>query len=72
MMLSLLCANVRNCLRPSSVLRALDMLLALCEFLSDEIKLDRLLPYIVALFQDEVASVRAAALRTMTQIVGAK
>jgi phosphoinositide-3-kinase, regulatory subunit 4 len=67
--LSLLCANIRNCVRPTSVLRALDLFLALTQFLSDEIKLDRLLPYVVALFQDEVASVRAAALRTMTQIV---
>lgn len=69
-MLSLACANVRNCLRPSSILKGLDLMVALSDHLTDETKLDRMLPYVVALMQNDLASVRAAALRTLTQTVG--
>lgn len=65
--LSLVCANLRNCVRPASVLRALELLLALNRYLTDPTRLDRLVPYLVALLSDDVASVRAAALRALTQ-----
>lgn len=45
------------------------MLLALSTYLTDEAKLDRLLPYVIELFHDEASIVRAAALRTTLQIV---
>jgi phosphoinositide-3-kinase regulatory subunit 4 len=67
--LALVCANVRNCSQPSSKLRALDVFLALSVHLTDEAKLDRLVPYIVDLLRDDVAAVRAAALRTLLQVV---
>ncbi|KAM0788135.1 hypothetical protein ACM66B_001300 [Microbotryomycetes sp. NB124-2] len=67
--LSLVCANIRNCIRPSSIIRAIDMLLGLLKYVSDETKLDRLLPYIVTLLQDDVASVRASALKALTQTI---
>lgn len=68
-LLSLICANFRNCLRPASVLRALDLLLDLGRYLTDETKLDRLVPYLVAILEDDAATVRSAALRTLTQTV---
>lgn len=68
-LLSLVLANIRNCLLPSSRLRALDVLLALSVRLTDEAKLDRAVPYIVELLRDEAAIVRAAAVRTLVQIV---
>ena len=68
-LLSLVCSNIRNCSRPASIIRGLDILLALGRYLSDEDKLDRLVPYLVALLQDEVASVRAGALKALTQTV---
>ena len=67
--LALVCANVRNCSQPSSKLRAFDVFLALSMHLTDEAKLDRLVPYIVDLLRDDVAMVRAAALRTLLQVV---
>ncbi|KAH7106720.1 ARM repeat-containing protein [Auriculariales sp. MPI-PUGE-AT-0066] len=67
--LSVVCANIRNCVRPSSKLRALDTLLALSSHLTDEAKLDRLVPYVVDLLHDEAASVRAGALRTLVQVL---
>ncbi|KIJ39349.1 hypothetical protein M422DRAFT_123883, partial [Sphaerobolus stellatus SS14] len=67
--LSLACANIRNCTFPSSKVRALDVLLALSTHLTDEAKLDRLVPYVMDLIHDEAAIVRAAALRTLVQVL---
>lgn len=69
-LLALVLANIRNCSLPSSRIRALDLLLALCAHLTDESKLDRAAPYVVELLRDEVAAVRAAAVKTLMQIVG--
>ncbi|SCV71242.1 BQ2448_2830 [Microbotryum intermedium] len=68
-LLSLLCSNLRNCVRPSSVLRCLDLLLALSRCLTDETKLDRLVPYLVAMLGDDAPTVRSAAVRSLTQVL---
>lgn len=47
----------------------MDVFLALACHLTDEAKLDRMVPYIVELLHDESALVRAAALRTLMQVV---
>lgn len=60
---------LRNTAKPSSRVEACDTVLALSERISDEAKLDRVLPYLVTLLSDEVAIVRATALRTITQLV---
>ncbi|GBE83600.1 Putative serine/threonine-protein kinase [Sparassis crispa] len=67
--LALVCANIRNCYLPSSKVRALDVFLALSSHLTDEAKLDRMVPYIVDLLHDDAAVVRSAALRTLMQIL---
>jgi phosphoinositide-3-kinase regulatory subunit 4 len=67
--LALVTANIRNCTLPSSKVRALDVFLALACHLTDEAKLDRMVPYIVELLHDEAALVRSAALRTLMQVV---
>ncbi|KAG8791389.1 Serine/threonine-protein kinase, partial [Serendipita sp. 399] len=67
--LSLICSNIRSCVLPSSKLKALDLLLFLSCYLTDEAKLDRLVPYIVDLAHDEAAIVRAAAVRSILQVV---
>ena len=67
--LALVTANIRNCTLPSSKLRGLDILLALSPYLTDEAKLDRMVPYVVDLLHDDAAIVRAAAMRTLMQIV---
>jgi len=54
---------------PSSKVHALDVFLALACHLTDEAKLDRMIPYIVELLHDDSALVRAAALRTLMQVV---
>ncbi|TFY67174.1 hypothetical protein EVJ58_g1791 [Rhodofomes roseus] len=67
--LALVSANIRNCTLPSSKLRGLDVLLALSPYLTDEAKLDRMVPYVVDLLHDDAAIVRAAAMRTLMQIL---
>ncbi|EIW79923.1 WD40 repeat-like protein [Coniophora puteana RWD-64-598 SS2] len=67
--LSLVSANIRNCALPSSRLRALDVFLALARHLTDEAKLDRMVPYVVDLLHDDAAVVRVAALRTLVQVL---
>jgi len=67
--LAIVTANIRNCSLPSSKVRALDVFLALACYLTDEAKLDRMVPYVVELLHDDSALVRLAALRTLMQVV---
>lgn len=67
--LALVTANIRNCSLPSSKVRALDVFLALSCHLTDEAKLDRMVPYVVDLLHDDAAIVRSAALRTLMQVL---
>jgi len=67
--LSLIVSTIRSTAHPQVKVEACDILLALSERISDESKLDRVLPYLITLLNDEVAIVRASALRTMTQLV---
>ncbi|KAI9491130.1 hypothetical protein BDB00DRAFT_930702 [Zychaea mexicana] len=67
--LSFVCSLLRNAAYPSSKLKALDILLALGEHLPDDVKLDRLVPYLMTLLTDETALVRANAIKTLTQVL---
>ncbi|CAG8494901.1 36188_t:CDS:10, partial [Racocetra persica] len=69
--LSLICATIRNAAYPSSKLHALDMLLAIGQHLEDEFKLDRLVPYLIALLGDEIGLVRANAVKTLAHLISA-
>jgi phosphoinositide-3-kinase regulatory subunit 4 len=51
------------------MLKALDMLLYLSLYLTDETNLDRLLPYVVDMLADDSPTVRCAACRALTQVV---
>ncbi|KAI7887760.1 armadillo-type protein [Mucor mucedo] len=68
-LLSFICSMIRNTLYPSSKLKALDILLALAERLPDDVKLDRLVPYLIVLLTDEASLVRANAIKTLTQVL---
>lgn len=68
-LLSFVCSLIRNMLYPSSKLKALDVLLGLAERLPDDVKLDRLVPYLIVLLTDEASLVRANTIKTLTQVV---
>ncbi|KAJ5184099.1 hypothetical protein N7492_001715 [Penicillium capsulatum] len=67
--LTLVVSNLRTTSKASARIKACDILLAFAERLSDEAKLDRVLPYIMILLTDRVDAVKVAAIRTLTQLL---
>lgn len=67
--LTLIVASIRNTARSASKIRACEVLLALSERLTDEAKLDRVLPYLMALLNDRADMVVVAAVRSITQLL---
>jgi phosphoinositide-3-kinase regulatory subunit 4 len=66
---NVICSNIRNCLYPTSKLRAIDMLLVLGVHMEDEFRLDRIVPYLVSLFDDSHPLVRINSIAAATQLV---
>lgn len=67
--LTLVAGSIRSTARATSRIRACDILLGFAERLTDEAKLDRVLPYLIALLGDSVDLVNIAALRSITQLL---
>ena len=67
--LTLIVSNLCNTSKSSARVKACDILLAFAERLSDEAKLDRVLPYVMILLNDGADSVRVAAIRTLAQLL---
>ena len=67
--LTLVVSSLRNTARSTARVRACDLMLAFAERITDEAKLDRVLPYVVALLNDRADIVKVAAIRTMAQLV---
>ncbi|ETN42215.1 uncharacterized protein HMPREF1541_04156 [Cyphellophora europaea CBS 101466] len=66
--LTVVSASIRCSMKASSRLKACDLLVAFAERLPDEIKLDRVVPYIVTLLTDESDIVQASAVRALSTI----
>lgn len=67
--LTLVVSSLRNTARGTARIRACDLMLAFAERITDEAKLDRILPYLIILLNDRSDTIRAAAVRTITQLV---
>ncbi|KAI9373379.1 hypothetical protein BJX61DRAFT_503129 [Aspergillus egyptiacus] len=67
--LTLVVSSLRNTSKSSARIKACDILLAFAERLSDEAKLDRILPYIMILLNDRTDSVKTAAIRTVARLL---
>lgn len=67
--LSIVTSSLRSTARASTRVRGCELLITLSERLTDQAKLDRVLPYVVALVSDPSELVRIAALRSLTQLV---
>ncbi|KAK9239906.1 hypothetical protein V1525DRAFT_371857 [Lipomyces kononenkoae] len=67
--LSIVVSAIRNTATATARLHACDLILALGEQLPDEAKLDRCLPYLVALLDDDFVNVQVAAMRSLTQLM---
>ena len=71
-MVQLVCSCIRHVREPQSKLLALQLLLRFSRYLDDEARLQRLVPYVVALLEgpDQIASVRASAVRVLRDVLG--
>lgn len=67
--LTLVVSSLRNTARSTARVRACDLMLAFAERITDEAKLDRVLPYVVTMLNDRADIVKVAAIRTMAQLV---
>lgn len=68
--LTLVVSSLRNTARSEAKIRACDILLAFAERLTDEARLDRVLPFLIALLNDKADIVVVAAIRSITQLLG--
>lgn len=67
--LSLVCSSIRHCEIPESKITAVYLIKSLGQFASDEVRLQRLVPFLLELFEDPSAAVRALSLRTLTLLL---
>jgi len=67
--LTIVVSCLRGTARASARVRGLELLMAFSERLTDEAKLDRVIPYVAQLLTDKSPQVKIAALRAMTQIL---
>ncbi|KAJ3140917.1 Serine/threonine-protein kinase, partial [Physocladia obscura] len=66
---TIVCTTLRNTHYATSRLMALELILVLGIQLTDEDRLDRIVPYVVYLLQDENAMVRCLAVKVLTQLL---
>ena len=67
--LTLVISSLRSTARSTARVRALELMLAFAERITDEAKLDRVLPLVVALLSDRSDIVKITAIRTMSQLL---
>jgi len=68
--ITFICSNIRNVMLPSSKIYALDMLFFLALCISDQYKLDQVLPYILTILQeDENSYVKMNAIQKLVKLV---
>ncbi|KAK5657766.1 hypothetical protein OQA88_2839 [Cercophora sp. LCS_1] len=67
--LNLIVSSLRNTAHATAKIKACDIMLAFSERLTDEAKLDRVLPYLITLLNDKCDMVVVSAIRTITQLL---
>lgn len=67
--LTLVVSSLRNTAHATARIKACDILLAFAERLTDEAKLDRVLPYLMTLLNDKAPMVIVSAVRAVTQLL---
>lgn len=66
---TIIVSAMRNTARAAARVRACELLLAFGERVTDESKLDRILPYLMSLLSDKADIVKVTAIRTIAQLV---
>lgn len=68
-LLPVISSCLRNLKRPSFKVMAIELYNAVAPYTSDEDKLDRVLPYLITMLSDRSASVRSAAIKSITHLL---
>lgn len=68
-LITYICANIRNVYLPSSKIYALDMIFFLSLCISDQYKLDQILPYLISLLHDENTFVKVNSFQLLVKLV---
>ena len=68
-LITYICSNIRNVYLPSSKIFALDMIFFLALCVSDQYKLDQVLPYFLSLLHDENAYVKVNTIQKLIKLV---
>lgn len=68
--LSMICSSLRHVQVPESKITALHLIRSLGQFTTDEVRLQRLIPYLLEVVDDPSATVRSLALRAITFLLG--
>lgn len=61
--------GLRHIASSTTKLRCIEMLAAFSQFLSDENKIDRVIPYLVTCFEDDYSNVQALAVQSISQVL---
>lgn len=69
LLLNIIISSLRNTYVASSRIKGIELLIALSERVHDEAKLDRCIPFLASLLDDECVEVRILALKSLTQII---
>lgn len=67
--LSVVLHGLRNAVSSSNKLKCLELITALSQYISDSNKLDRAVPYMVAMFSDDNPNVQGLAVQTLAQVL---
>ncbi|ORX83365.1 hypothetical protein BCR32DRAFT_150444 [Anaeromyces robustus] len=68
-LITYICSNIRNVYLPSSKIYALDMIFFLALCVSDQYKLDQVLPYFLSLLHDENAYVKVNTIQKLVKLL---
>ncbi|KAJ5072996.1 phosphoinositide 3-kinase regulatory subunit 4 [Anaeramoeba ignava] len=69
LVLNMVCATIRNCYKPLTKITGLHLFRTLSENISDFIKIERVVPYIINMINDPYTMVRAEALKVLTDVL---
>eukprot|EP01156_Anaeramoeba_ignava_P011516 Anaeramoba_ignava/a483709_22.p1 GENE.a483709_22~~a483709_22.p1 ORF type:complete len:1912 (+),score=612.18 a483709_22:65-5800(+) len=69
LILNIISTSIRNCYRPQTKIMGLDLLKKISRNVNDQIKTDRIIPYLLSMLNDINARVRATAIQTIIEIL---
>lgn len=67
--ISFICHGLRNIVSSETKLKCIELLTVFSQYVSDENKIDRVVPYLVSMFEDRNPNIQALALQSLSQVL---